>query len=288
MNINEIFKDAFCTWVRHECYECHQQDDDTWYYCPGGDADVTPYNPAEQIQKIALEVLNVGREFEAAGSDEALVINRTLHFVQKYGMLGLMVDLPLNENFLDTGKVYFASNAFVLAEQLDTDEYMKLFFPENTPKTVPSIAEFTHRSPVYGYVFSTFYMEQLILFEAYCMTMYRLLRACNEYRKTKDYARIQKLRQEVMRYSDHRLRYNIDTTDSPKIRWEFASLKAMIDLFIVGSITDAAAPLRECKHCGKVFYAENARLEFCTPQCRNKYNVYKFRRKEEDMEDGEA
>ena len=76
--------------------------------------------------------------------------------------------------------------------------------------------------------------------------------------------------------------------DRPEICWEFASLKAMFDLFIVGSITDATAPLRECKHCGKVFYAENARLEFCRPACRNQYNVYKFRRKEAGAEDGEA
>ena len=287
MNIDEIFKDAFCTWVRHECYECHQQDDDTWYYCPGGDAEVIPYNPVEQIRKIALDVLNMGCEFEAAGSEEALVINRTLHFVQKYGMLGLMVDLPLNENFLETGEVFFATNAFACAKHLDTDKYMKLFFPEDPPEAVPAIAEFTHRPPVYGYAFSTFYMEQLVWFETYCLEKYRLLRACNEYRKTEDYTGIQQLRQVIVQGADHKIRYNIDTTDSPKIRWEFASLKAMIDLYIVGSITDAAAPIRECKYCGKVFYAENARLEFCSPQCRNKYNVYKFRRKGEAEDVGE-
>ena len=90
----------------------------------------------------------------------------------------------------------------------------------------------------------TFYMEQLVWFETYCLEMYRLLRACNEYRKTKDYAKNQELRQLIMQGSDHKIRYNIDTTDSPRIRWEFASLKAMIDLFIVGSITDAAPPAR--------------------------------------------
>ena len=124
------------------------------------------------------------------------------------------------------------------------------------------------------------YMRAVRAMCYYFMKMYELFRACEDYIDETNYARNLELRQEIMRYSDHKLRYNISAGDRPEICWEFASLKAMIDLYIVGSITDTAAPIRECKHCGKVFYAENARLEFCSSQCRNKFNVYKFRRKE--------
>jgi len=58
-------------------------------------------------------------------------------------------------------------------------------------------------------------------------------------------------------------------------------MKAVIDLFVVGCITDETRPLRQCKHCGKIFFREDLRMEFCSPQCRNKFNVGKFRRKGE-------
>ena len=40
-----------------------------------------------------------------------------------------------------------------------------------------------------------------------------------------------------------------------------------------------ASALREGKHCGEPFYGKNPKTEFCSPQCRNRFNVYKSRRK---------
>ena len=55
--------------------------------------------------------------------------------------------------------------------------------------------------------------------------------------------------------------------------------EGVMALFIVGCITDPAQPIRQCKHCGKIFYREDLRMEFCSPQCRNRFNVYKSRKK---------
>ena len=290
MNINEIFKDAFCTWVRYSEYEIRKEDE-LMNLIPAKGATAAPYNPAECIREIALETLNIGKLVSVWNHDIEESRRRVLQFARKYGLLGLMVDLPLNDNFFESGETYLAPGFFKAGRQ-STKKFMKRFFSfvDELPKleaSDTSISTFASREPVYEYAFSNEYGEWLLWLELYFKDMYRLFRACEDYIDETDYSRNLELRQEIMRYSDHKLRYNISAGDRPEICWEFASLKAMIDLYIVGSITDAVAPIRECKHCGKVFYAENARLEFCSPQCRNKYNVYKFRRKGEAEEVGE-
>ena len=35
--------------------------------------------------------------------------------------------------------------------------------------------------------------------------------------------------------------------------------------------------LKVCKHCGKAFTATRSNMEFCSPQCKNQYNVHKSR-----------
>lgn len=73
--------------------------------------------------------------------------------------------------------------------------------------------------------------------------------------------------------------YRIDTRTEPKLVCDYSSLKAVIDLAFAKAVTDEKNPLRYCKHCGKVFYAKDSRSEFCSPKCRNQFNVYKSRAK---------
>ena len=42
-------------------------------------------------------------------------------------------------------------------------------------------------------------------------------------------------------------------------------------------LTDDNSRLKVCKHCGKAFAATRSNMEFCSPQCKNQYNVYKSR-----------
>lgn len=44
-------------------------------------------------------------------------------------------------------------------------------------------------------------------------------------------------------------------------------------------LTDDDSSLKVCKHCGKAFAATRSNMEFCSPQCKNQYNVYKSRAK---------
>ena len=42
---------------------------------------------------------------------------------------------------------------------------------------------------------------------------------------------------------------------------------------------DDDQPLRLCKHCQKVFLGSRSNAAFCSPRCKNQYNVYKSRSK---------
>ena len=44
-------------------------------------------------------------------------------------------------------------------------------------------------------------------------------------------------------------------------------------------LVDDDRPLRLCKHCQKVFLSNRANAVFCSPRCKNQYNVYKSRGK---------
>lgn len=59
----------------------------------------------------------------------------------------------------------------------------------------------------------------------------------------------------------------------------FNSLVSALDVILLVKICDKNQPLRMCKHCEKLFIAENVRTEYCSHQCRNKANVYKSRDK---------
>ena len=45
-------------------------------------------------------------------------------------------------------------------------------------------------------------------------------------------------------------------------------------------LTDRDSTLKACKHRNKIFAASRPNAEFCSPQCQNRYNVYKSRGKE--------
>ena len=63
------------------------------------------------------------------------------------------------------------------------------------------------------------------------------------------------------------------------IVWDFNSLLLCIQMIFSFMLTDDDSSLKVCKHCGKAFAATRSNMEFCSPQCKNQYNVYKSRSK---------
>jgi len=63
------------------------------------------------------------------------------------------------------------------------------------------------------------------------------------------------------------------------IEWQTKSLSASIELAYTLLLCGKERTIGVCKHCGLPFYTKNPKAEFCSPPCRNKYNVYKSRAK---------
>ena len=73
--------------------------------------------------------------------------------------------------------------------------------------------------------------------------------------------------------------YHIALLDKPTIVWDFHSLLLGIQMLLSFMITDETKPLRICKHCDKAFVVGHPNAVFCSPRCKNQYNVYKSREK---------
>ena len=74
--------------------------------------------------------------------------------------------------------------------------------------------------------------------------------------------------------------YKIRLLDKPTIVWDFHSLMLGVQMMFSFMLTDQDKPLRVCKHCSEIFVANRPSAIFCSPQCKNKYNVYKSRAKD--------
>lgn len=72
--------------------------------------------------------------------------------------------------------------------------------------------------------------------------------------------------------------------NKPTIYWDFHSLLLGIQMMFSFMLVDDDQTLRLCKHCQKVFLGSRSNAAFCSPRCKNQYNVYKSRGRTERME----
>jgi hypothetical protein len=88
------------------------------------------------------------------------------------------------------------------------------------------------------------------------------------------------LRRSMTTYAGLAPQYKIMLTDEkPIIRWDFPSLLQIIHFLLTLTLTDEYKPLRLCKACESVFYAQDAQAIFCSRECKNRYNVAQSRRR---------
>ena len=78
--------------------------------------------------------------------------------------------------------------------------------------------------------------------------------------------------------------YHILLLDKPTIVWDFHSLLLGVQMMFSFMLTDSENPIRLCRHCTKAFVASRPSAVFCSPQCKNKHNVYKSRAKNKSEE----
>ena len=252
-----------------------------------------------------LDALNVGMLMMNRSPEEE-VQKAILEFVTHYGLLGLMTALPTTPSFMDYEAVYLPKNHFIKAESMETEDYLALFYPFDQLDVVKQGVE--SRWSVSG--------DNMMM--ALTMTfinepMAKTMSFQREYAEAYDWVAQQfkdwafTLTTSILYYNDYDLidedtrnlyrkgmaafggiapSYHIELLDKPTIYWDFHSLLLGIQMMFSFLLVDGEKPLRLCKHCQKVFLSSRSNSAFCSPRCKNQYNVYKSRGKNKGQ-DGE-
>ena len=298
--MNDLFEHAKSNWVRYSKYEIKEKDGVS-YIVPTEDAMPEIYNILKCKEELVVDALNVGllcmskKEEKQAEQKEAV-----MGFVSRYGLLGLMTTITATPSFMDYNVVHFVKNRFIKAETMDTIEYVSKFYPFEMPDIVKNGVEmrwdisgdntmmalamtFTDRETAVNMSFQRNYAEPFEWVKAQFVDWALLFSTAAFYYEKECKAEEKELYQQMMTvFSVNSPTYHIMLLDKPTLVWNFASLAIAVQMLFSLSITDERTPVRLCKHCTKAFIPSRPNAVFCSPQCKNRYNVYKNREKNKE------
>ena len=246
---------------------------------------VISFDDYEENDKPLIDFINLGK---LSLENEKEINSLLLNFVNQYGLLGLIHNLPVNRYYtLDkkvllkefnnvTGKEYY--DCFNTMDILD---YFKIFFPTASKEEIKELIEKSNKlicqhsmekfiTPDLNelYYKNEKYYEQVDMIVNYAQTLYKILKELKKENKEHiDYYLIQKLESNHIRTN---LEYN-------GITIHVRSLKEYIDEDFKLFAIEEKKYLKLCKHCGKAFTAPNPKTEYDTFSCKNQENVYKSR-----------
>ena len=297
--MKNLFERTSSHWVRYSEYEWKETADGTLYLTPTKTAQPSIYDPLTEYQHIVLDAIDIGRM--GTGKKTQQEIQKAIQqFAVKYGLLGLMTALPATPNFMAYESVYLPKNHFIREETMSTEDYLNLFFPfdkldvikrgvesmwniENDRAMMALAMTMTDKPMAVNMSFQREYAEPYAwLKQQFVDIAFTYLTAVLYY---EDYDRMlpeQRLlmQQGMEAFGGIAPTYRIALLDKPTIVWDFHSLMLGIQMMFSFMITDTDKPIRICKHCLRTFVASRQSAVFCSPQCKNKYNVYKSRAKD--------
>jgi hypothetical protein len=298
--MNNLFQRASSTWVRYSEYELKKAADGKEYIKPAPKAKPSVFDPLKDPDSLVVDALNVGLlQMNHAG--EKAVRAAVLDFVRKYGLLGLMTALPTTPHFMDYDAAYLPKNHFIKAESMGVTEYAALFFPFEKPEFRKTKDEtrwdisgdrdmlalamtFGNDPMAKNMSFQREYAENydwlLTQFKDWAFTLVSSFLYYEDYDKADEPTR-DLYRQGMAAFGGIAPTYRIALLDKPTIVWDFHSLLLGVQMMFSFMLTDEGSPLRLCKHCQKAFAAGHPNAAFCSPRCKNQYNVYKSRGKKE-------
>ena len=298
--MNSLFQKTSSQWVKYSEYEYRHGEDGTLYLTPAPKAKPSVYDPIKDSEPMVLDMLNVGRLCMKRGEEEQKQA-AVLDFVSKYGLLGFMTALPTTPEFIQYEAVYLPKNHFIREETLPTEKYLDYFFPfdkldfskagKESAWNVGSDREMMALAMTFGngpqamaMSFQREYAERydwlVTQFKDWAFTFASSFLYYEDYDKIDEPTR-DLYRQGMAAFGGIAPTYHILLLDRPTIVWDFHSLLLGVQMMFSFMLTDEKKPLRSCKHCMKVFAASHPNAAFCSPQCKNQYNVYKSRKKKE-------
>ena len=298
--MNNLFQQASSHWVKYSQYEMKKADDGTRHIKPAKKAKPIICDPLKDAEPMVVDALNVGLlQMRRAGEME--IQKAVMAFIHKYGLLGFMTALPTTPNFMDYDAAYLPKNHFIKEESMSVTDYAALFFPFEKPEfrktkdaarfdvggdndMIALAMTFRDQPMALNMSFQREYSERydwlLTLFKDWSFTF------LSSFMYYEDYDKIDEPQRDLYRrgmaaFGGIAPTYHIALLDKPTIVWDFHSLLLGIQMMFSFMLTDETNPLRACRHCQKAFIAGHPNAAFCTPQCKNQYNVYKSRAKKD-------
>ncbi len=302
--MRNLFERTSSHWVRYSEYEWRAAEDGTLYLTPAKNAKPEIYDPLKDAQQLVLDALNIGRLCMSKKPDSDIQ-KEVRAFALKYGLFGLMTALPTTPKFMEYENVYLPKNHFIKEETMRTEDYLALFFPFDkldvikrgveslwniqNDRTMMALAMTMSDKPMaVNMCFQREYAERYDWlkqqFTNWIFVFSTSMLYYEDYDKTDEDTR-NLFRQSMAAFDGNAPTYHIALYDKPTIVWDFHSLLLGIQMMFSFMLTDDTKPLRLCKHCTKVFVASRPSNQFCSQECKNRYNVYKSRKK--NTPDGE-
>ena len=299
INMSFQFEHSNSTWVRYSEYEWKQAENGKLYLTACADAKPTIYDPLKEYQQLVLDALYIGRLGMKQNQDDTEIQAEIKAFAEKYGLFGLMTALPTTPSFMDYEAVYLPKNRFIKKETMSTEEYLNLFFPFDKLDAVKRSVEslwniegdnmmmalamtMSDRPMAVNMSFQRQYSESYEwmkqVFTDWAFNATTVFLYYNDYDKLDDDYK-QLMRQSIRAFGGNAPIYYIDLLEQPTLVWDFHSLLLGIQMMLSFMLTDKNNPMRVCKKCSKFFVASRPSAVFCSPRCKNQYNVYKNRAK---------
>ena len=294
-----FFEHSKSNWVKYSEYELKEKDG-ILYIKPTDDATPNIYNIIEKKEDIVVDALNVGllcmsKDKEKEAEQQAAVMG----FISRYGLLGLMTTITSTPSFMDYEVVHFIKNRFIKAETMDTIEYISKFYPFEMPDIAKNGVEmrwnisgdntmmalamtFTDRETAVNMSFQRTYAEPYEWVKTQFIDWALLFTTSTIYYENEFNDSEKELYRQMMTvFNANSPTYHILLLDKPTLVWNFGSLAIAVQMLFSLSLTDDKTPIRLCKHCAKAFIPSRPNALFCSSKCKNQYNVYKSRAKEQ-------
>ena len=301
--MNNLFQKTSSFWVRYSEYEIRKAADGQKYVTPTPESKPKIYDPLENAETLVVDALNVGLlQMNRAGKQ---AINTALmEFIHKYGLLGFMTALPTTPQFIEYKGVYLPKNHFIKEETLSTADYLSLFFPfeqldfikngiesqwnmsslNYDRETMALAMTFSSEPQAMNMSFQREYAENydwlLTQFKDWAFTFVASYLYYEDYNDIDEDTR-ELYRQGMAAFGGIAPTYHIALLEKPTIVWDFYSLILGVQMMFSFMLTDDKRLLRICKHCNKAYMAGHPNAAFCSPKCKNQYNVYKTRAKKD-------
>jgi len=257
----------FDTWIKYREYKFAEHKEKGLYIRPDTE-DTDEYNPFEFATEILLDLFNIGFTVcKNMNADEQII-----DFVNRFGLLGFGQAI-IDQEFEDCDIKLYNGNPFDKIVMHYTD-LMDLIFPfeRNSHRvtkgtearaTIFLAIHYEYRSPRGCAIFCTDYCEQTAWIENYAKYLNStLLKFYND------------------ENFEHRLwNAKLYIGSSRKQILKFDSLKGAVDIIFMDLLKSASPEIKLCKRCWKPFVVQSKKTEFCSPSCRNVFNVKKSRKR---------